>query len=86
VCASQGSYYYTLPISFYFCNHFLSYAYAFPYLFQLGSMPTPSPTTTSSGGGGGPSSAAVSSATPSTQAASPHEVWTTDVTSGAPEV
>jgi hypothetical protein len=54
--------------------------------FQPGSAPTPSPTAGSSGGGGGPSSAVVSSAAPSIQAASPHEVRTTDITSGALEV
>jgi hypothetical protein len=49
-------------ISFYFSNLFISYFYTFPYFFQPGYVPTPSPTAASSRGGGGPSSVAVSSA------------------------
>lgn len=47
---------------------------------------TPSLPTASSGGGANPSFAIVSSAAPSTQAASPHEGCTIDITLGAPEV
>jgi hypothetical protein len=32
-------------ISIYFSNLFISYFYTFPYFFQPGSVPTPSPTT-----------------------------------------
>jgi hypothetical protein len=73
-------------ILLYFSNLFFPYFYTFPYLLQPGSVPTPSPTTASSRHGGGPSLVVESSTTPSTQAASPHEVRTTDIISGAPEV